>query len=453
MRRNIILLAIFCIALFCGCDSNDLPSSDANPDMSDTGLFCDFVGEYPTNELSLLTTGEEDVCREINAQKNFKCAQNLYVNIPDSASVCEFKTYGVHVPQFEYNVEQYSKDFEALFKYLFPDREINMDYLKYYKYLGYDNEKKEYLCDEGYVKDKSVLPNDVQFFYDEMPERTEIWNFPIYIELKEQIGVGSGVINKGETAYLVGKAEYNPDEHRLVTSDTYNTLHDFEPGKLLENVGRFSPKSEKSFNLIDGETRICDSVDFFENYINNIPISTGLQRNVRTSVYSVDVLKIGDNTYGYYFKTVPQFQGVDYEPCVYGSHSAYDYDPPGGGEAFMIRSNDVDYIHSIYCSIWTFDVGACDKIVPVETAIKTISDELSDNVTFEVLSVEFVYVQQYVKDELGHINIKTYEANTTPAWRITAGNLNDNRTYMCYVDAKDGGNFRYYTMPGIKNYD
>lgn len=30
---------------------------------------------------------------------------------------------------------------------------------------------------------------------------------------------------------------------------------------------------------------------------------------------------------------------------------------------------------------------------------------------------------------------------------IDDNDLNDNLTYVCYIDAKDGGNFRYFTTP------
>lgn len=440
------------MALLCGCDGNHSQSSNSKLNEIDTPIFSDFVGEYPENPISLLTKSEEEIRSEINSHPNFKCSDNLYVNIPENASVYEFKTYSIHVPQFDYPGAQYKNDFEEVFKYLFPDREINPDYLQYSKYLGYDHEKGCRIEDKGYVKDKAILPDGVEFTYNEMPERTAEWNSPIYLELVSEIGGGAGDINKGETVYLAGKKDYDDWNQKVVSSDTYNTLRLFYPGYYFENVGKYSPKSEKSFKLLDGEMKICDAVNFFENYINNIPISTGLQRNVRTSVYNVIVLKIGDDTYGFYFNTRPQFQGVNYEPMVTGVMSKYSYEPTGG-DAFMIRSGDVDIINGFFGNKWTFDVSTCEKILPVETAIKNISDKLSDSVTFEVDTVEFVYVQQFVKDELGHIDINKYEAHITPAWRITAGNLNDNRIYMCYVDAKDGGNFRYYTTPGITKYD
>lgn len=255
-----------------------------------------------------------------------------------------------------------------MFKYLFPERAIDTDHLKYSKDLGYDYEKGDYITGEGYVKDKEALPDGVEFVYNEIPERTDKWNYPVYVALANEIGGGSGIVNKGEATYLAGKTVYDDMQGEWVPSDTFNTLSEFEPRSFFESVGRYSPQSEKSFPLLDGEMKICDAVDFFENYINNAPISTGLQRNMRKSVYNVEVPRVND-TYGYYFTTQCQFQGVNYEPVVYGSMSPYAYDPIGG-EAFMIRRGDVDYIHCFYGNAWTFNVEPCSNITSVETAIK-----------------------------------------------------------------------------------
>ncbi|MDE6732707.1 MAG: hypothetical protein K2J77_07515 [Oscillospiraceae bacterium] len=431
MKHKIIAPLLACIALLCGCNKNNSLTSGTTSIIGEESRgaqqFADFVGEYPENPISVLTLSEDEIRQAINAQSNFSCTENLWVNIPESASVYEFNTYGVHVPQFDYPAAQYKKDFEALFSYLFPGREIDPNCLKYSKYLGYDYEKQDYIFDEGYVRDNEKLPDGVNFIYDG----------DVYLETNSEIGVGSGLVNKGEAA-------------KIAFNDAPDTLSYFEPGDYFESVGIYSPQSEKSFPLLDGEMRICDAVAFFEDYVNNAPISTGLQRNIRTRVYNVEVLKVNDK-YGYYFTTVAEFRGVGYEPVIYGTVSEYSYDPTRG-EAFMIRRGDIDYIHCFYGSEWTFDVKPRGEIVPVETAIKNISGKLTAAVTFDVISIEFVYVRQFVKDEQGHINIDTYEAKITPAWRITAGNSNDNHTYMCYVDAVDGDNFRFYTTPGIVSF-
>lgn len=439
MKKIIAPIISAYIALLCGCGKSN--SITMKADSAEGGVieesnstapqFADFVGEYPEKPISVLTLSKDEIRQAINAQPNFNCTENLYVNIPERASVYEFAAYGVHVPQFDYTAAQYKKDFEELFSYLFPDREIDLNCLKYSKYLGYDYAKQDYIFDEGFVRDNDNLPDGVNFIYDG----------DVYLETNSEIGVGSGLVNKGEAAEIAFENSLDSDF----------SLSGFEPDDYFESVGIYSPQSEKSYPLLDGEMRICDAVAFFEDYVNNAPISTGLQRNLRTRVYNVEVLKVNDK-YGYYFTTVAELRGVGYEPVIYGTVSEYSYDPTRG-EAFMIRRGDVDYIHCFYGSEWTFDVKPRGEIVPVETAIKNMSDKLTAAVTFDVISIEFVYVQQFVRDEQGHINIDTYEAKITPAWRITAGNLNDNHTYMCYVDAADGGNFRFYTTPNITSYN
>ena len=441
MKQGVIAFvsALLSMALFCGCDK---PTENTNSNKGT--LFLDFVGDYPENPIPILTSSEEEIRRIINEQPNLICSDSLYVMAPESASVYEFTDYSVHVPLFDYPAKQYQKDFEETFKYFFPNKEIDPEYLKY---KNYDSETYEW--EYGYVKDKQELSDGVCFTYDETPERPEIWNDPVYLELADEIGGGSALINKGEATRLVGKTEVDLYDNS-VSSNTYNRLSDFEPTVYFKTIAEYSPKSKKSYKLLDGEVKICDAVEHFESYINNAPISTGLERNCRTEVYSVQVLRVDNDTYGYYFHTLQSFQGVSFEPVVYGSKSPYDYDGVRG-EALMIRSDDVDYIHQYFGSDWTADVKACKSIVPFEAAIKNISDKVSKVVRFEVRTVEFVYVRYLDKDEYGHINIDTYEGRVTPAWRVTMYNPNDNLMYVCYVDAKDGGNFRYFWAKGIVN--
>lgn len=432
--------------------SSAVSGDNSSDSTDDSVVFCDFVGDYPENPLTLLTASKEDIAQMINAQPNMVCAENLYLNIPQSASVYNFCEYATHVSQFIYSAEQYTSDFMATFEYFFPDRELNMDYLQYRKYLGYYDNAPHF--DEGYVKDNENLPDGVKFTYNEMPEEVSEWpsSSPIYMELVNEIGAGSGIINKGEAVQFVGKKRYEWQSESIVSSDVYNKLSSFSHFDYFDVVATYSPQSEESFNLLDGEVRICDAVKFVEDYLNNAPISTGLTRNMRTSVYKVQVMKLDENTYGYYFQTCAQFMGVNFEPAVLGSGSNYDY-YGSIGEAFMIRSDDVDYINSFWGTSWTFDIENCSSVVPVETAIENISQKMSSSVTFEVDTVEFVYVEYYKTDENGYIDVDLYEGHVSPAWRITMHNPNDGYEYMCYVDAVDGGNFRYYRRVGEMSFD
>lgn len=458
MKKSFIaILSAMILLNFTGCDNgNSQTSPDGGTESNNSGeseqsVFADFEGDYPDHPISFLTD-EEEIRKRIDAQPNLKCAERLYINIPESASLYEYHTYSVHVPQFEYPSTQFLADFETAFKYLFPDREINPEFLKYRKYWGYDYEKQDTIDEIGYVKDTENLPDQITLTYDEMPERTEVWTSPVYLEIPLEIGLG-GEINKGEAAYIAGKIEYDVLTG-LNPSDTYNKLSSFYPSEFFKTVGTYTPQSEKSFMLSDGEMKICDAVKFAEDYINNIPISTGLTRNIRTSVYSVEVLQLGEDTYGYYFKTEPSFRGVIYEPAFSGSYSgSRNYDATMLGGALMVRSDDVDLIKGVFGSEWTFDVNVCQEIIPVEEAIKKVSEKLSQSVTFEVISVDLIYVGEYAKDGQGYINIDTYDASRRPAWRITTGNLNDDRTYICFVEAVGDGKFSYFSAPGITYYD
>lgn len=191
-------------------DSSESGSSAVSGDNSSDGtddsvVFCDFVGEYPENPLTLLTASKDDIAQMINAQPNMVCADNLYLDIPQSASVYNFCEYATHVSQFIYPAEQYTSDFMATFEYFFPDRELNMDYLQYSKYLGYYDNASHF--DEGYVKDNENLPDGVKFTYNEMPEEvSELPSSPpVYMELANEIGAGSGIIHKGEAVQFVEK--------------------------------------------------------------------------------------------------------------------------------------------------------------------------------------------------------------------------------------------------------
>lgn len=469
MKRNIIALTtIAALILLGGCSKEDSVSGDKDI------VFADFEGEYPENPLQISTLSRDEIIQVINEQSNFKASDNLYINIPDKASVYEYSTYDVVTAQWRetYHSEQYLEDFYAAFDYFFPDREINFDYLSYKKIGEYipgedgTGGTGRYETEEGLVKDKKNFPDSSMLTYDENPEPISEWNSPVRMNTYYAFGNGGTEINKGEAVRIWGKYDLgdrteliNNEPHffyEKVQNDHYVLLRKFDPEKYFsecfEYFGEYSPKSEKSFKLLDGEVKICDAVKFFEDYINNAPISTGLQRNCRARVHDVEVIKINEDTYGYCMIVLPEFQGVMYERGFPGHVSKYDYSTYFG-RGFMIRSDDVDIIDNCqYANLWTFDIKPVDSIIPVDRAIKIVSDEMTEFVGFEIKTVEFINAKKFLRDEEGYVIADTMEAQITPAWQITAYNPNDNLTYLCFVDAKDGGNFRYYTATRLFNY-
>lgn len=109
MKQIMISLIIFmsCLAMLCGCERSNSEISETGSSVdgtvggnteSDTQVFADFIGEYPENPVSVLNLSGDEICQIIDAQPNLKCSENLYIDIPESASIYEFSTYGVHVP-------------------------------------------------------------------------------------------------------------------------------------------------------------------------------------------------------------------------------------------------------------------------------------------------------------------------------------------------------------------
>lgn len=113
----------------------------------------------------------------------------------------------------------------------------------------------------------------------------------------------------------------------------------------------------------------------------------------------------------------------------------------------MLESSGVDIVYGYYRLQTMESVSSYDSIISFEEAISKISEKLSDNVEFEVQRIDFVYTQKPNKTSEGYIDIENYSAIVEPAWKFTLYNPNDSLTYVCYVDAKDGENFRYYKTP------
>lgn len=72
---------------------------------------------------------------------------------------------------------------------------------------------------------------------------------------------------------------------------------------------------------------------------------------------------------------------------------------------------------------------------------------MTDGVVFEIQKIELVYAEIPTKTSEGYIDIENPSSSVSPAWKFTLYNSNDNLRYVCYLDAIDGENFRYYTSP------
>ena len=88
----------------------------------------------------------------------------------------------------------------------------------------------------------------------------------------------------------------------------------------IKNYDVYEDDINDSYNLLDGQISIKDSISYVESYINNEFKYSG-NKDLKTKVYSVDVVKLDENYYGYHFSIIFIFFcsiiSIDYNKFIY----------------------------------------------------------------------------------------------------------------------------------------
>lgn len=170
---------------------------------------------------------------------------------------------------------------------------------------------------------------------------------------------------------------------------------------------------------------------------------------METRVIQVNVLKVNEDIYGYYFLTTGMCNGILFDHLSEGNYSDYGAYTFRGGNVFMIESNDVDVLYGYYRLQLTESINPYKDIITFQTVAEKISGSLSDNVKFEVKKIEFIYSEKLILSSEGYVDTEGgVPRSVTPSWKFTLYNPNDELTYICYINAKDGEKFRYFTTNG-----
>lgn len=407
-------------------------------------IYSEIIENAAPIEVSSLS--KEEIEEIINAAPNLYVSDYLYFNVPQTAILANYIA-SVPVGQVQSFETDYNH-FLAMFEYLFPGHVLDDDYFFYFggsSKLGYDEDgnfvdfKRVKDCYDDLMADKE---GEVGLIYDETwVENPAEWSDFVCFETGCPIGYGYTIINKGKAEQISGKITKEGYD-----VDVYPSMESYDPAAYFERVASYSPQSTVSYKLLDKEVPINEAVEFFEQYINNLPYPQ--EANLTTRVVAVDVLRLNHDTYGYYFLTTEGFHDIPFDHIRSGtSHSSFDYDF-SPGDAFMVESNDVDVLYGYYRLDIIHIPRICQTCISLEEAIGLISKNLTQYVDFEVQNIELIYSKRYIKTEQGYVD--TAAGNpciVAPAWKFTLFNANDSLTYVCYVDAEDGGNFRYYTTP------
>lgn len=426
---HITLLLLVVVSTLTGCAESNSSSYSETVDLK----------EIYASDLSELK-------QETKELSNLSISDDAIVIVPDASNIYEYTT---SLPQ-EIDMTEYDSEFRQMFEYLFTDHNINEDYLLYMggsSRLDYDD-NGNIITNYNHVnewKDSIISGKEgrVSYLYDETWNMDKtIWNNEICFEIGNPIGYGYAVVNKGVT---VKECEHKVYDDKLA-QERYPILESYDPSDWLEYIATYSPDSTESYPLLNGEISISKAVEFFEKYINSIPYPS--DPNTKTRVVEVEVYKISSSVYGYYFLTTMEFQGLYFDHMRSGvEHSEFNDYISIGGNAFMALTDDVDVIYGYYRKQNINSVASFKKIIPIQKALQSISGSLSNAVVFDLKRIELVYTQKPSKDKNGYIALENNDIFVSPAWKISLYNPNDNYDYICYVDAKDGNNFRYYKTP------
>lgn len=395
--------------------------------------------------ISICSLSKDEIKTLVDSCDNLKASDKLFIDLPEESRLCEYITKS----SVDYDFMEYYNQFTDLFAYLFPGHELNSDYLFYtggQSSMEYDENGKRIkglnLVKDYYDDLASGNQGRVNFLYDETwnQDVTE-WNDPVCLELGCPIGYGYAIFYKGDAAYYSGMIDDS-----IQGIKRYPILESYDPIDYFNVVGMYAPNSTERFQLADKEVSIKDAVEFFEDYVNDLPYPENATLNVAVS--EVFVLEIEKNLFGYYFLTSGEYDNVPFDHVrsgmSYSSSFAYTF---SGGNGFMLKSDDVDVVYGLHRRQEIESPSYLSEIISLSDAIQKVSKALTSNVVFDVQKIELVYTQKMAKEKDVPFDYVIYPRKVTPSWKMTLYNANDNLTYVCYADAKDGGNFRYYTTP------
>lgn len=413
--KKIIYIMLFCAisVAFVGC--NKFVSKEENH-------------KIQVSDISI----DNQTAKEIlNNQSNFSSSDDFVIEIPKNIDHLSDFVIG-YKPRQE-NKEFYD-DFLVMFSYLFPNHQLKDEYFLYYgknSIVDFDDDGNQ-IQDLNKVSDNlsdiiSEKEDVLYFLYDESWYGTDSNKNIICAEFTSPLCSDLSRFNKGKAVQTI------QDDILLET---------FNPMDYFTLVGRYSPDSMETFNLRDKKIPINEAVTFYENYINGLPYPENPELNM--CVVGVNVLQINDNTYGYSFVTTKMYDGIPFDYIDSGvPYSTFEDYSFVIGQGFMIESDDVDSAYGIYRSSTINNKTNYTEMISFQSAAKIISNSLSDSIVFKAKKAELVYCARTIEGI--DVTVENYKQPTSVAWKLTLFNPNDNLTYVCYIDAVNGENFRYYT--------
>ncbi len=406
-----VLLSAMILSL-AGCESENVSQDNSSDDVS--GEVMGFKTEYEdeiyipddfnatNHENPREDYSTEEVVKIIEENSDFKLSDNFTAHVPKSLG--HVSTFYTGIPPFP-SGEDVLKDFHAFFEYAYPNAEFDESYLK----IDLKDMRTGEFVRNAALSDcyDEIMSNTLQpfvFFYD---QRTAGEGYErLYLFYQPPTGVGSTQIRRGvydKVGEELGVISKSTDEY-------------FPPKTVF--IGEYSPDSEESFPLLDGEISIKDASAVVTDFINNMPSIAQIYFDM--CARSVSVYKMTDDLYYYEVYVSDIYDNIPFDIEF---------------EVQMINCRCIDRLYNTNRSHTVIDEEQFNEVLPFSEAVRIASGKMTDYVDFEITRAELVYKQ---KSAIGSLNWGETQIPVFPAWKVELYNPNDDITYDCFVNAIDG---------------
>ena len=413
------------------------------------------------NQITLYT--DDAVRAAVQAQTDYAVSSAFFSHVPESVSrVSQFtRYYPAMSPAYDAYVQ-----FASLWKALFPDAPMNERNLFWHgKNSGWEQDETGEDRIDGFKNVQESLgmmcaqaPGDVWYmfysphFQASQPDDTDEPNR--FLELQNAPGIGLANFNKGVLSAFISGQNGQRDTRFLetfVSAESY-LPRDLNTGRILGSYTqkRYRPTDTETVTLTDGkEIRICDAVRFFEDYLNTLPAAAAPGCDI--AVTEVTASTVGNNgECALDFLATDRFEGIlfDYNPGVSihdNGDSAY---APVMCMGTMAVTDDVNSAYGFGRTMPYENRQDFTEIAPLETALHSCCDTMSQYADWEMLSAELVYCEKRGKKAEG--DRQDYLYSVAPCYKFVLYNRTDALEYAVYIDAVTGEFTRYYKASGYR---
>ena len=237
-------------------------------------------------------------------------------------------------------------------------------------------------------------------------------------------------------AYVRGKCYELAYEKRMSDEDG-NTMRT-QPRFVCDLVAEYyvygdESKLEDKWKLLDGELSVKEGIEFTEKYLDELLTLDGENEDVKLKVAYVKVYELKDGVYTFRYKIRREIggllcQSVDNGASIPVMNMNYDMN-----DAYQVEKNSIDMYDGMTKLLNYEKLNESSKILPLAKAIDLLEENLGDNSTYEVQSVELGYLNLW-KDYM----IQDQE-DATACWCFRCINEQDKMITEFYVNALTGG--------------